>query len=60
MIGLAGIEARVFAFRPATRLAKLQTKAGEGVATWVVDHIVNNIIKGPGGESAPSAPKPVS
>lgn len=47
IVGLAGVEAGVFAFRPATRLAKLQTKAGEAVGSWVVDHIVNNIVKGP-------------
>lgn len=60
MLGLAGVEAGVFAFRPATRLAKLQTKAGEAVGSWVVDHIVNNIVKGPNPQVAASAPKPVS
>lgn len=60
MGGLAGVEAGVFAFRPATRLAKLQTRAGEAVGSWVVDHIVNNIVKGPNPDVAPAAPKPVS
>lgn len=55
MVGLAGVEAGVFAFRPATRLVKLQTKAGEAVGSWVVDHIVNNIVKGPSAESAKAA-----
>ncbi len=54
IVGLAGVEAGVLAFRPATRLAKLQTKAGEAVGSWVVDHIVNNIVKGP--EPAPAVP----
>ena len=52
MVGLAGVEAGVFAFRPATRLAKLQTRVGEAAGSWVVDHIVNNIVKGPSAEPA--------
>lgn len=60
LTSVVGVEAGVFAFRPATRLAKLQTKAGEAVGSWVVDHIVNNIVKGPNPDIAPSIPKSVS
>lgn len=56
MAGLAGGEAALFAFRPVTRLAKLHIKAGEKVGSWVVDHIVNNIVRGPSAESAISQP----
>ncbi len=58
--GLAGVEAGVFAFRPATRLAKFQTRVGEKVASLVVDHIVNNIVKGPSGEPAKMGATPAS
>lgn len=55
MAGLAGVEAAVFTFRPATRLAKVEIKAGEKVGSWVVDHIVNTIVRGGG-----AAPEPVA
>ncbi len=60
MVGIGGLEAAAFAFRPAARFTELRMKAGEAVGSWVVDHIVNNIVKGPNSDIAPSAPKPVS
>ncbi|MDP1722185.1 MAG: hypothetical protein Q8L37_03170 [Candidatus Gottesmanbacteria bacterium] len=58
MAGLAGGEAALFAFRPVTRLAKLHIKAGEKVGSWVVDHIVNNIVRGPSAVPAGPEAKP--
>ena len=44
--GVGGIEAAVLSFRPISKLAKGAAVAEELAGTWVVDHIVNNIIKG--------------